>query len=172
MAITKQKKEEVVGELAEAFKNAHLSIFADFQGTNVETLNDLRSKIRKTDGSVKVAKKTLFKRALESAGLTGIDPRELKGEVAVVFGMQDVVSTSKAIYEVSKTMETLKILGGFMDGVVLSVGDITQLASVPSRQELLTRLVGSINTPRVGFVRVMFGNVRGLVCALNAIAQK
>ena len=171
MAITKQKKEEIVKELTEAFKNARVSIFADFRGTDVTSLNAFRSKIRETGGTFKVAKKTLITRSLDEASITGINPKELEGEIGVVFGMKDAASTGKAANEQKKTGETFKILGGFMDGAVLTVGDIIQLATLPSRLELLAKFVGSINAPRYGFVRVLSGNVRGLVYALNAIAQ-
>lgn len=172
MAITRQKKSDVISVLTDSFKNARISIFTDFQGTNVEKLNNLRSKIRASGGSFKVAKKTLIHRSMDEAGLSGIDPRELQGEIAVTFGMSDVALVSKAAYQEAKTVGTFKILGGFMDGTVLSVADITQLATLPSRQELLTAIVRSINAPRGGFVNVCAANIRGLVVALNAIVQK
>lgn len=172
MAISRTKKESVVRELDEALNGAKIVIFTDFQGTNVAALNELRNKVRESGGVYRVAKKRLLARVLAKRGVDGIDPRTMEGEIAVALGMQDSAATSKAVYEAQQAGETIKIISGIMDEQLLSREDIIQLATLPSRQELLARMVGSMSAPLTGMVRVLEGNIRGLVYALHAISEQ
>lgn len=172
MAISREKKEQVIKELKSDLQNAQVVIFTDYKGMGVNDLTVMRNKIRESGGTYMVAKKTLIKKAIEEEGIEGIDPGEMDGQVAVAFGMEDSVATTKAIYETYKETEKPGILLGYMDGNVLTQDQVIQLAKLPSREELLTQVVGSINAPLSGLVNVLHGNLRGLVYALNAIKEQ
>lgn len=172
MAISKQKKEEVVQDLKEALDNAKIIIFTDFKGVNVKDMTSLRRKVRKSGGKYLVAKKTLINIALKDKKLDIVNPSELEGQIGIAFGDTDSVSTSKAIYEIQKEGGMLKILNGIMTGRVLSAEEVIQFAQLPTREVLLAQVVRSIKSPVSGFVNVLTGNIRALVQVLNAISQK
>lgn len=172
MAISKSKKEEVLAELKDAFANSQVAVFTDFTGMDVPTLLELRKRVRESGGTYKVAKKNLLNLALTEQGIEGIDPRQMEGEIAVAFGMTDPAATSKAVYGLAKEVEKPAIVAGIMGEQVLTATEVTHLATLPSREELLAKVVGSINAPVGGFVRVLNGNVQGLVFALKAIADQ
>lgn len=172
MAISKQKKQEIVQNLNKAFKESEVIIFTDFKGMSVNALTELRNNIRETGGKYLVAKKTLIKRALKDNKLEGVNPLEMEGQIGIAFAYIDSAATSKVIYESQKIKKAPRILSGFMNGNLLTSDKIIQLATLPSRQELLANFVGSINAPIVGFVNVLSGNIRGLVYALQAIKEQ
>jgi len=170
MAKTKEQKKKTLEDLKEKIKKQKTIIFVDFAGLKVEGMSDLRKRLKRVDGQLKVAKKTLIKLALKDSGLkTEVD--ELKGEIGMVFGYKDEIAPAKAIYEFSKENVNLKILGGFFENEFKSAEDFISFAQLPSKQELLARLTGSISAPVSNFVRVLEGNLKGLVCALSAIKK-
>lgn len=171
MAITREKKEQVVQELATAFDEARVVVVTDYKGLDVNAMTDLRQKLREHNGKFLVTKKTLLKIALEEKGIEGINPLELEGQIGLAFGFEDAVAASKAVYETQKETETLKILTGLMGEKLLTADQIVELAKLPSREELLAKVVGSINAPVSGFVNVLGGNIRNVVYALNAIKE-
>lgn len=172
MAITRQKKEEVVKDLTNALDDAKVVIFTDFKGMDVNSLTELRSKIKQGGGRYLVAKKTLLKKAIEDKKIKDLDPLEMEGQIGIAFGMEDMVSTSKAVYDAQKETKTLKIISGIMDGKVIAENDVVTLANLPTREELVGKFVGTVKAPLSGFVNVLRGNVTGLVYALNAIKEQ
>lgn len=169
MAITKQKKEEVVKELSEALSDAKIVIFTDFKGMDVNSLTILRNKVRESGGRYLVAKKTLIKRVLDEKKIKDLNPLEMEGQIGIAFGTEDSVATSKAVYQTQKEGKILRILGGIMENSILSDNEIIQLAQLPTRDELLYRVIGSINAPVSGFINVLRGNMTGLLYTLKAI---
>jgi len=172
VAITKQKKEEVVRDASRELDGAKVVIFTDFKGMDMFSISLLRNKIREVGGRYVVVKKTLLNRVLGERKIEGLSSFEMEGQIAVVFGTNDSVATAKAVYEIKKEVGLPNILGGIMDGSVLTAEEIIHLASLPAREELLAKLVGSINAPISGFVNVLAGNIRGLVYTLNAIKEQ
>ena len=170
MPITKEKKNIILKNLEEKIEKQKVVIFTDFTGVKVKDLVNLRKNLKKVEGELKVAKKTLAKIALEKKGFT-IDTKKLKGEMALVFGYNDQVAPAKTIYQFSKENPSFKILGGFLENEYKEEKDIIELAKLPSREELLAKIVGSIASPMSGFVNVLQGNIKGLIYALSAIKK-
>lgn len=168
MAVSKQKKQEIVKELAEKLGRQKAVVFADFTGLKVKDLADLKSKLRKQDAEFKVAKKTLMKVAFKEKGIA-VDPESLAGEIALVMGYTDETAPAKMVYEFSKTNQNIKILGGLLENKLLAADQVLNLAKLPSKPELLAKLVGSISSPSRNFVGVLQGNIRGLVTVLSKI---
>jgi large subunit ribosomal protein L10 len=169
MAKSKQQKELTLGQLTEQLEAAKSVVFADFRGLTVKEATEFRNKARKEDVKVLVAKKTLMRLAFSKAGYEGVDPSKLEGALVMITGMSDEVAPAKLAAEYSKGHEALKIVGGVLERTLVDAAAVKALATLPSKQELLAKLVGSINAPVSGLVNVLAGNLRGLVNVLNAV---
>lgn len=167
--LTKDQKKNLVKDLTEKIKTAKSVVFADFRGLKVKDLSELKKELRKSNASFKVAKKTLMKIAFKDAGIN-FDPEKLEGQIAVSLS-DDEVSAAKTINMFSRKNENIKIVGGFVGKKEMSIEEIITLAKLPSREELLAKLVGTINAPVSGFVNVLAGNLRGLVQVLKAVSE-
>lgn len=172
MAKTKEQKKKTLESLEDNFKKSKTAVFVNFQGLNVKDTTVLRNLLRKEKVEYEVAKKTLLKLAVEKTGQEGVDPKSLNGNVAVAFGFEDEVTPAKILNQFRATHEALKILGGTLEKKYIDAARVIELANIPDRQELLAKLVGSINSPVSGFVNVLAGNLRGLVQVLKAISEK
>ena len=168
MAITKDKKKTIVSELEKKIAKQKLVIFSDFKGVRVKELSGLRKQIKQEEGELRVAKKTLARIAFKKAGLE-IDTKKLEGEIAFVFGYKDQVGPAKMLYQFSKNNPAFKILGGFLEKEQKGADEIIALAQLPTRDELLAKLVGSVAFPLSGLANVLQGNIKGLITVLSKI---
>lgn len=171
MPKSKLQKQETVQSLGEGLKSAKAVVFANFQGLKVSEAEELRRECRKNNITVIAAKKTLVKRACEDMGLKDVNPKVFAGGVATFMALGDEISAARIVNTFAKTHEILQIFGGVFEGKFIDVTSVKSLANLPSKQELLSRLVGSLNAPVSGFVNVLAGNLRGLVGVLNNIAK-
>ena len=170
MPKTKEQKKLILEELNERIKKQTTMIIVDFTGLKVIEAFDLRKRLKKINAELKVAKKTLIQLALKNNNLDK-NIKEMNGEIALVFGYQDEILPAKVIYDFSRENEKLKILGGFFENKFQNVEKFIELAKLPSKEELLGKLVGSISSPITGFVRSLQYNLKGLIFALNAIKE-
>jgi len=170
MPKTKQEKTLILKGLNEKIKKQTTIIIVDFTGLKVPDAFDLRNRLKKVDAELKVAKKTLIQLALKNNNLDK-NIREMNGEIALVFGYKDEILPAKTVYDFTKENENLKILGGFFENEFQNAEKFIELAKLPSKEELLGRLVGSISSPLTGFVRSLQYNLKGLVFTLNAIKE-
>jgi len=171
MAKSRKSKEEALTYLTDKIPSAKSLIFVDYSGLTVEEVTKIRKAVSEKDAEYLVIKKTLLRKAAEINGIT-IDTSNLTGNVAVMLGYSDPVSPAKVANDFAKQSEHLKILGGVMDGVVMSKDQTMALALLPSKEELLSKLVGTLNAPISGFVNVLAGNLRGFVTVLKAVAEQ
>ncbi len=177
MPKTRQEKEIILNELVQKFQKFKSLVFINFAGLKVKDVSELRRLCEKEKIDYLVVKKTLIKLALSQVGIVGLDPKELKGNLALVFGFDDEVAPAKLLEKFAKDHEALKFLAGivssspkeyrFLDEVA-----VKSLALLPSRTESLARVVGSIKAPLTGLVNVLAGNLRGFVLVLNALKEK
>jgi large subunit ribosomal protein L10 len=168
---TKKQKEEIVKDMTSKAKKAKAVVFSDFKGVKVKDLTALKKDLRKEGVDFKVAKKTLINIAFKEAGIE-IDTKEMEGQVAVSISTQDEVAAAKIIEKFSKVNQNLKILGGVLENKLMSIEQVKALAKLPSKEEMLGKLVGTIQAPISGFVNVCAGNLRGLVQVLKGISEK
>lgn len=170
MAITREKKEAQISELVEKLKSAKSAVATNYGGLKMEDLNDLRKSLRDIDADYKVVKITLLEKAAREAGFEGLDVSAFEGHpLAVAFGYGDEVSAAKSVFDYAKKNDKLEILGGILEGKNLTASEVKNLATLPSREELLARALGSINAPVQNFVGVLNASVAQIVYALNAI---
>ena len=170
MAKTRKQKEKEINDLIDKLKRAKIAVLTGYQGLTVFEMQELRSKLKELEADYKVAKNTLLKIALKKAGLN-LDISEYKVPLALAFSYEDEVSVPKEVYEFSKSSKALEILSGIMDEKLVSKDTIIKLATLPSKEELLSEIVYMLNYPLSGLVNVLQGNTRKLVYALKAISE-
>lgn len=158
-------------DLSDKFQKQKAAIFTDFRGIGVNKLALLRREMKKAGAEFRVAKKTFLRIALKSIGVE-YDPKELDGEIGVIFGYEDQVAPAKAAMKFGKENETFKVLKGLLAGKLLESKEVLALAKLPSREQLLAKLAGTLNAPLQGFYNVLRGNLRNLVVVLQKINDK
>jgi len=171
MAVTKEKKADILKDLDTRFSKAESIYFTDYRGLSVTEMGDLRRKLREGGVDYKIAKKTLMRLSLKNANLPEAPEGTMSGPVGAAFGYDDTISPVKILYTFSKENDKLKILGGLIEGRFISQEEALELAKLPSREELLAKLVGSMQAPISGFHGVASGLLRNLVYVLKAVGE-
>ena len=175
MPKNKLQKQEILRDLKAKLEKSKSLVFAGFNALGVKDSEDLRAKLRAENGEYYVAKKTLLNLAFKNHQIEGINAREMDGKLAVIFAYGDEVAPAKIIDNFRKDKEKenkIVFIGGFMENRLLSKSEVETLAKLPSKIELYSQLVGSMNAPISGFVNVLAGNLRGLATVLKAIAEQ
>lgn len=168
MPKTRQQKEQDVTDLVDKLKRTKGAVITDYHGLTVRDTESLRSKLREQGMDFEVVKNTLFKRAADEAGIT---LEQVTGPAGIAFGYEDAVQTAKIVSKFAKANEKLEIVGGVVEGRQVDVAVIKKLSSLPSREELLGRLVGSLSTPTRNLASVLSATTRNLVYALRAVQE-
>lgn len=157
MAITKQKKGEIVEKLSGALKEAKSLVFVNFKGLSVSQSSEMRRALKKEGISYTVAKKTLTHRALDAEKFEGEKP-ELPGELALAWG-EDPVAPARGVFTFQKKFpDSLKILGGVFEGRYKSSVEMTEIATIPTLDVLRGKFVNIINSP-IQRVAVALGEI-------------
>ena len=165
-----EQKKQVVTDLTEKIKSAQSIVLADYRGLTVEQDTELRNALRKAGVEYKVVKNTLTSLAAKESGLE-LD-EFLTGPTAMAISSSDAVAPAKVLSEFAKKFEKLELKVGVVEGKVIDLEGVKALAELPSREVLIAKVLGGFNAPISGFVNVLNGNMRGLVVALNAIAEQ
>lgn len=161
MAITKDKKQEVIAKVADSVKDAASVVFVGFKGLSVADTSAMRRSLSGSGIGYYVAKKTLIRRALAERGYTGTMP-ELPGEIAIAWSAEDATAPAREVYEHGKKHKgALSIMGGVFDGAFADASYMTAIATIPPVPVLRGMFVNVINSP-----------IQGFVIALNAIREK
>lgn len=171
MAKTKQQKEKMITDLSEGIKSAKSVVFANFQGLKVKDSEELRGICRKQNIGYIASKKTFLKKVLSSLGFADIDVEKFEGGVAAVLGREDEVAPAQILMDFAKKNELLRVYGGILEGKFIDSAKVTELSRLPSKQQLLGQLVGTLNAPVSGFVNALAGNIRNLVSVLNNVKE-
>ncbi len=171
MAKTKQQKKEALEKISSKLKEAKGIVFSSFTGLTVSQMEELRGKLREENSELIVAKKTLLKKSLQEAGQEDVPVEEFSGGVSMVVG-DDEVAPAKVVAEFAKKNEAVEFYGGILEAKYIDENKVKELAKLPSKQELLAKMVGSMKAPISGFANVLSGNLRNLVYVLNAIKDK
>ncbi|MBP9856255.1 MAG: 50S ribosomal protein L10 [Candidatus Pacebacteria bacterium] len=160
MAITREKKKDILARLQDEVVKAKTIVLVNFHGLSVLETSNLRRSLREATTKFFVAKKTLIKKAFTEAGFEGAMP-EMEGEIAVAYG-EDQLAVPKGVYEYEKkTSGLVKIVGGVLNGTYADQKLMVTMAQIPPREVLLAQFLNIINSP-----------LQGLAVALNEIAKK
>jgi large subunit ribosomal protein L10 len=167
MAISREKKERIVEDLAEKLSRSSALIMMDYRGLTNAELTQLRNKLRDEETRFHVVKNSLVKRAMEAAGLPW-DDALFDGPTAIGFCYEDVPGPAKILANFSSEGKTLLIRGGLLGDAVLDAAQISDLASLPSGEVLIAQVVARVSGPLYGLVSVLSAPLRDLVYVLQA----
>ena len=165
---TLKKKEAVVDSIKEKLEASQSVVLIDYRGLTVAEVTELRNQMREAGVEYQVLKNTMIKRAAEKAGIEGLDPI-LEGPTAVAFGINDPVAPAKILTKFAKDTKKITIKGGVLAGNAIDVAAVENLAKLPSKEELIAKMLGSLNAPITGLVMVLSGVTSKFVRTLEAI---
>lgn len=167
------EKEEIVAEFDKIIEGAQSVYVTDYQGLTVLQINELRTAFRKEGVKMRVAKNSLVRRAMESAGQKELADT-ITGPNAFIFGYDDPVVPARIMREFKKKFKLEKpVVRGFvMDGEFLQGAQFDEISALPSKQELIAKVVGSISAPLSNLVYTFSGILRELVGTVTALAEK
>lgn len=173
MAVTREVKEKAVQQLSDDLGRIKLAVLTDYRGLTVREMEELRAKLREEGIDYRVTKNTLLRIAAGNhPKLKDLDPSQFTGPMALAMGYDDEVAPARVIFQYAKEHKALEIVGALTaDGQLLDAGQVKALASLPTKEQLLAQVVGTIAAPLSGFMSVMSGNLRGIVNVLNAIKE-
>ena len=149
-----EQKKAVVAELIEKLKVAQAGVLVDYRGLTVEEDTKLRAQLREAGVEYKVVKNTLTRFAIKEVGYDEMD-EQLNGPTSLAISADDPIAPAKIISEFAKSNENLTIKAGFLDGKVISLDEIKTLASTPSREVLIAKIMGSLNSPISALARTL-----------------
>jgi large subunit ribosomal protein L10 len=159
-------KEQLVTELTQKLTGASALYYTDFSGLNVKRMTDLRRRLRKAGVEYVVIKNTLALRAVNESGLVG---ERLRGPTGLVIG-PDPVAAAKVLTDFARENDQKPgIKGGMLDGRAIGVDQVKQLATLPSREQMLAELAGGLQAPLAAFVGALNGLLYTFVGALDAL---
>jgi large subunit ribosomal protein L10 len=171
LAISKQRKEEVLAEYADWLKRSQAVILVEYTGAKMKDLDNIRAKIRDAGGEFHVVKNTLARRAFKSNGME-LPEDVLVKSTAVSFAFTDPASTAKALTDATKGNEFVKVKGGFMSGQALNAAQVKSLADMPPLPVMRAQLLGVLQAPAGKLVRTLAEPARGLAAVVKAFAEK
>lgn len=171
MPKTRSQKEEILAKTQDRLTRASAVVFVNIAGVKVSQIEQIRDGLFAQGLQLQVAKNNLFKIALQEAKVT-VPSEVLDQPIGMIFSYDDEVAAAKTTAPFAKEIEALEIVGGIVSGEFVSAKQVEALALLPSREQLLGQLVGTIAAPLSGFVNVMSGNLRGLVQVLSQIQAK
>ncbi len=149
-----ESKKKIVADLTEKMKNAAAGVIVAYQGITVEDDTALRSELRKAGVEYSVIKNTLTKRACENVGYTELIG-VLEGMTAVATSAEDPVAAAKILKKFADKVESFEIKAGFVDGKVLNVEGVNELAELPSKEMLIGKVLGSLQSSLYGLAYVL-----------------
>ncbi len=165
------EKAKTIEELAEKLQKAKLAVVTDYRGLTVAQIGDLRRQLRPLNVEYEVSKNTLVAKAAEKSGITSMT-KPMDGPTAIAFCYGDIVAPTKVLGDFARTSKIMTIRSGLLGSKVIGADEVARLATLPSKEVLVAKLLGSIQSPLVGLMNVLNGPMRGLVTVLQARATQ
>jgi large subunit ribosomal protein L10 len=171
LAISKERKEEVLAIYADWVKRSQAVILVEYAGAKMKDLDGIRAKIRESGGEFHVVKNTLVRRVFADSGMA-LSQDSLEKSTAVSFAFTDPALTAKALNEAMKGKDFIKVKGGFMSGQVLNTAQVKALADMPPLPVVRAQLLGMLQAPAGKLVRTIAEPARGLAAVVKAFSEK
>jgi large subunit ribosomal protein L10 len=171
LAVSKERKEEVLATYAEWLKKSQAVILVEYTGVKMKDLDNIRAKIREAGGEFHVVKNTLARRAFADNGMS-LPADFLVKSTAVSFAFTDPALTAKALNDATKGNEFVKVKGGFMSGQTLNASQVKALADMPPLPVMRAQLLGVLQAPAGKLVRTLAEPARGLAAVIKAFTEK
>jgi large subunit ribosomal protein L10 len=170
LALTKQRKDEILATYTDWLKRSQAVILVEYTGARMKDMDAIRAKVRESGGEFHVVKNTLVKRALKNEGMSMPDEVLLKSS-AMSFAFTDPAATAKALADATKTMGFVKVKAGFMAGQLLDARQVKALAELPPLPVVRARLLGTIQAPAAQLVRTIAEPARSLAAVFRAYSE-
>lgn len=171
MAITKERKQELLAAYAELIRKSEGLILVEYRGLNMKGMDPLRGKVRDASGELHVVKNSLALKALADAGRAA--PAELfANSTAVGFAFSDVPGVAKALTTYARDSEFVKVKGGLLGDRVLTAKDVEALADLPPMPVVRARLIGLLQAPAARITGAIAGSVRQVITVVKAYSEK
>jgi large subunit ribosomal protein L10 len=170
MPFSRQQKETLLETYREGLATSPNAFLVSALGISVPQVTDLRAKVRQSGGQYVVVKNRIALRAIEGAALEGLRD-QFVGPTAVAYG-DDPVTIAKVLTEFAKTLPDFQFKGGLIDGQPISAAQVDEIATLPSRDELLAKLLFLLQSPITRFARTLAAVSRDFVVVLDQIRQK
>lgn len=171
MAISRERKEELVAEYIELLNQSRAVFLAEYSGVSVAQMENLRSEVRNVDGAFHVTKNSLLRLALEKSGKPVPEALSV-GQTAAGFALGELPAMAKTLVAFSADVEQFSLKGGLMETTLLTIDEIEALAKLPSLDELRAQIIGLLNAPAQNVASTVANGVRQLVNVFNAYATK
>lgn len=171
MALTRQQKATLLARYEEGLATAPHAFLVAFDRITVGQITELRNRLRQRGGEYVVVKNRVALRAIEGAALEGLKDR-FRGPTAVVYAATDPVGIAKVLTDFAKDVPKLEFKGGLVDGRAVSATELVAIATLPSRQELISKLLFLLQSPVSRLVRTLAALTKGLVVALDQVRQQ
>ena len=171
MAISREKKQELVELYENGLAKAQHVFLMGFEGISVPDVTELRNQVRESGGRYVVVKNRLAMRAIEGAGLEGLKDL-FRGTTAAAFAEDNPVAIAKAVSEFAKKVPAIELKGGLLDGQEVAAQEIEAIASLPSREELIAKLLFLMQSPVTSFVRTVNELQRQFVVVMDQVRQE
>lgn len=165
------EKEDLVVEIKARLNDAGALLLADYRGLTVKEMQELRNLLRAAGSELKVYKNSLAEIAIRELALPSLDAY-LAGPTAIIFTGEDPVAPAKALTTFAKTHKALELKGGLVENQVVDADGVKAIATLPSREELIAKLLGTMLNPIVGFARVLNGPVEAFARTVQAVADQ
>jgi large subunit ribosomal protein L10 len=167
----KAEKAATVADITARLKATSTAVLADYRGMTVGQMRDLRSKLRGGGVEMIVVKNTLARRAAKAAGYEPLSA-ELAGPIAMLFAADDVSAPARILNEYIRANRKMVIKGGLLEGQVIKAAAVTELADLPSREVLLSRLLGAMQAPLGNLASVLQAPLSKLARTLDAVRSQ
>ena len=171
MSAALEEKKKLVEELKEKIGAAQSIVIVDYKGLTVFEDTELRKTLREANVEYRVLKNRLMQKALNELGYTEFD-EALNGPTAVAFAMTDPSAPAKILLESADKTKKVSVKCGMVDGAYITPDGVKELATLPPKEVLIAKLLGTMSAPISGLARVLNETVAGLARVLNAIASK
>ncbi len=171
MAITKQRKEEILENYKEWLGKSKAIIFTEYTGLSVKDLDLLRQKMRDNGGEFHVVKNTLGKKLIQDAGYP-VDEKMFTGSTGIGFAFEDAPGLAKTLSDVANSSEFVKIKGGYLANHLMSVSQVKALAELPPLPVVRAQLLGMLNAPASKLARVIAEPGRQIAAVIKAYTDK
>jgi len=165
------QKEELVEVIKDRFADSQAILFADYRGLSVKELEQLRIKLREAGAELTIYKNSLTEIAMRELALPSM-AEYLSGPTAFIFSAEDPVAPAKALTAFAKLHNALELKAGLVENQVVDAAGVKAIATLPSREELLAKLLGSMINPIVGFARVLNGPTEAFARTVQAVADQ
>lgn len=171
MALSRQKKEEVLAQFKQWFDDSQAVVLVEYTGVKMADLDAIRAKLRETGGEFHVVKNTFARKVLEGNGIT-VPAGYLEKSTAIAFAFKDAAATTKALNDATAKMEAIKVKGGFLGTQALNPAQVKALADLPPLPVVRAQLLGVLQAPAGRLVRTLAEPGRSLASVFRAYSEK